>query len=151
MGHDGVDVTILVNERGTPEPPTEIVARLQRVHPGFGLRYAEGHAGINWHFTKKWEPDDTRREWIKDGSITPDSDYDIIGPLPIDCSLGEAAGYAERALGSYPVESVSKLRNEMHKYNTVDIPKAQVQDAVAATMDDFATSKRQKNPRRTKV
>lgn len=141
----------LVNERGTPEPPTEIVARLQRVHPGFGLRYAEGHAGINWHFTKQWDADDRRREWIKNGSVSPDSDYDIIGPLPIDCSLGEAAGYAEKCLGSYPIESVAALRHQMHKYNTVDIPAAQVQEVATSTMEDFEASKRQKNPRRTKV
>ena len=142
---------IVLNLQGTPEPPTDIVAGLKRVHPNLGLRYQEGHGGRNWAFTWTWPDDEPRREWIKQGKMSPDSAHDILCYLPLDCTLDQAAQYAERALLAYPRAEVSKLCERMHHYNNVALPKAQVGGLIGDTMEDFASSQRQKNPRRTKV
>lgn len=142
---------IVLNLQGTPEPPSQIVAGLKRVHPNLGLRYTEGHGGRSWAFTWTWPDDDARRARVRSHEIPPDAAYDILGYLPLDCPVDQAPNYAERALLNYPRQEVSRLCERMHHYNNVAVPKAQVDMLVGDTMEDFASSQRQKNPRRQRV
>lgn len=140
---------IVLNAQGTPEPPTDIVGRLHRVHPSLGLKFC-GMPERPWQITWTWPESDRRWDRVRQGEIGPDSAYDILGNLPVGCTVDEAASYVENTLRQYPVEDVRKVMDRMRYYNEVEMPKAQVQALASDTMDDFASDKRQKNPRRTK-
>lgn len=143
-------MSIVLDEQGTPAPPTEIVARLGRVHPSLGLKFG-GYGGRPWSLTWTWPETDLRWERVRSSEISPESAYDVIGSLPMGCGVDEAAGYVERSFKDYPVEEVSKLRDRMHHYNAVEVPQKQVELVANDALEDFASSKRQKNPRRTQV
>ena len=133
---------LVVGQGGIPIAPSEIVERVKRIHPALNLRFADGIGGVGWSITWEWPETDRRWQWVKDGRTDPAMAYDIIGYLPLDCSLDQAPGYLERSLRDYPREEVSGLVNRMSHWNTVEKPKEQVQALVAATMDDIAREQR---------
>lgn len=138
----------LLSDRGDPQPPGDIVERLKRLNPLFGLRFANGLSGSGWAVTRDWPEHDRRRQWIRESKYDPESAYDTIGSLPFGCTVDQAASYVERAFRDYPIEEVRKYAAEMHRWNTVAIPAEQHAQAVAATVEQTMADKRQQNPRR---
>lgn len=118
---------------GTPVPPSEIVARLKQWEPSLGLKY---HA-MQWAFTWTWKEHDPRRGRIRSGEYSPDDAYDIIGYLPLDCTVDEAPAYAVECLKQYPRDEVRKLVDGVARYNHVETPRQQVEQLVADTMNDL--------------
>lgn len=121
---------------GTPQPPTEIVTRLRRIHPSLSLRY---HA-MTWQLTWEWPESDYRWEWVQTQNYPRESAFDVIGRLPMGCSVDEAASYVERELRTIDRPEIRKLHDSIHKYNHEDIAKEQVEEVVAATMDSLGSS-----------
>lgn len=128
--------------QGDPLPPSEILERCRRIHPSLGLRFASGLGGVGWSITWEWPKHDRRRAWIQDGRTDPNMAYDVIGYLPFGCSVNEAPSYIERSLKDYPREEVSKLRERMHHWNTVDVPAQQHALVVADVMDGVGRDQR---------
>lgn len=139
---------VLLNAKGIPEAPTEIVRGLRNLHPSYGLRFIDGG---RWAITWEWPEKDSRWSRVRSQEIPRESAYDIIGSLPIDCPVDQAAGYVERAIKAYPIEEVRKHISRISHWNDVEVPKAQTQELVTSSLEDFSRGQRQQNPRRERV
>lgn len=115
---------------GVPQPPREILQRLQQWEPALGLKY---HA-VQWAFTWTWKDDDPRRQRIRDGQYPADAAYDIIGYIPLDCPVDSIPAYAVKALTHYPRDEVRKLVEGVGRYNAVDVAKQQVETVLNDTL-----------------
>lgn len=139
---------VLLNTAGTPEPPTHVVRGLRNLHPSYGLRFSPGPS---WAITWEWPEKDPRWARVRAQEYPRESAFDIIGYLPLDCSVDDAPGYVERSIRAYPVEEVRKHIANIAHWNKVEVPKAQTQALIADTLDDHARDQRKQNPRRTRV
>lgn len=128
----------MVNERGGPVPPSDILRELRKLAPALSLRWTSAFDSSDWAVTWEWPEDDPRWSRVRSQEIPRESAYDIIGHLPVKCSLDEAKGYIEGHLKSYPKEEINRLRLKIADWNAVEIPKQQVASLVADTLDDVA-------------
>lgn len=126
-------MSIILNSFGRPVPPLEINKRLKQVHPRLGLMFVEGIAS-HWAITMEWAEDDRRREGIRKGDTDPFRAIDIVGYLPMDCSLDEAPSLISQKLRAFPKEEVSKIANRMMMYNKEPAKEA-VEQAIAEVLD----------------
>lgn len=101
---------------GRPQPPSEIQSRLRAVHPLLSLRFIQG-LGAVWAICMAWDDNDPRWETVQDGRTDPAAACSIIGYLPHDCSLDEAASYIARSIRTYPTDAVKNLIPRLDKYN----------------------------------
>jgi len=120
-------VTVLLNAAGQPEPPTHVVARLRALHAGLFLRFLE-HTGEHWAICLRWGPEDRRWEWVQQGETDPEMAHDIIGYLPMLCSVHEAPGYLERTFRQYPKDEVRRMADFVEQFNATQ-PISQAADA----------------------
>lgn len=132
----------MVSERGGPVPSPSILAALKRLDPALGLRFIAKFEQSEWAVTWEWPESDRRWARVRSQEISRESAYDILGYLPVDCSLDQARGYIEAHLKNYPIENVQRIRTRMHHWNEVELPKQQVQQLVTDTLDDVAREKR---------
>lgn len=135
-------MTVIVSQAGTPEPSSEIVARLRRIHPALGLRFGDGISGVGWKLTWEWPASDARWSRVLTEDIPADAAYDVIGYLPMGCTADDAPAYVETHLKNYPREEVSRLRADMHRWNNVEVAGQQTGELVAAVMEDVARDQR---------
>lgn len=86
---------MLLTPEGTPQPPSEIVRRLQQINPNLGLMWVPVQDALHgqWGVTMKWAPGDRRYAYIQRGEVAPDSDQDIVVFLPQDCGVDQAYAY----------------------------------------------------------
>mgnify|MGYP003111314254 FL=1 len=126
-------MTVILNERGTPQPPTDSVMRLKGIHPDLGLKYIHG-VDSHWGIIMEWGTKDRRWEFVKNGSADPDSAFDIIGYLPTDCSLDEAPAHIERVFRQFPREDVQGLVDRVAQWNAAPAQKA-AEEAFAEILD----------------
>jgi len=154
-GASGVITTpaprLLTNERGGPVPPSDVLARVREYSPSLGLRFMPEFDRSRWALTWEWPVHDRRWARVQSSEIPRDAAYDIIGYLPIDCPLDQAAGYIETHLKNYPIEEIRRLHRKTVAWNATEIPKQQVAQLVTDTLDDTARATRQQNPRRKRV
>jgi len=114
---------MILDVAGTPTPPTEVVERLKRIDPHMGLRFIDYHIseenGKWWALTWEWPSTDPRQQMIQEGTMAPNDAYDILGHIPLDCSVDNAAGYIEsnlrRRRGSH--DEVDRLLSRLSEYN----------------------------------
>ena len=143
--------TILLNHLGTPEPSPEIQRRLRGVHSGLYLKYMMG-GGRSWALCMDWSDNDRRRERIQQRDLDPDKAYDIIGFLPMDCTLEDAPAYLEKALRTYPKEEIQRMADYVHQYNT-ETPIAQAAEEALAevlnSVDPTGVTKKRGRPRKS--
>ncbi len=132
----------LVTERGGPVPPTEILSRMKKIDPSLGLRWTANWNESNWAVTWEWPESDRRWERVRTEEISRESAYDIIGYLPVDCSVSQAATYIEQHLKSYPKEEISRLRSKVAQWNDVEVAQTQTTALIGSILDDEA---RQRN------
>jgi len=124
---------ILVNPAGIPEPSPEIQRRLRAVHGGLKLRLID--TGVpTWGVCMEWQSDDRRWEWVQNESYDARMAYDIIGYLPLDCSIEEAPAYLGKMLRAYPVEDIQRLSDSVSNYNTGVVNTA-VDEAIGDMLD----------------
>lgn len=109
--------SVILNARGNPEPPTDIQKRISNIHERLSLRFLEGTLKSHWAIIMEWAKNDKRRRWIKEENMDPDRAYDIIGYLPVDCSVDEAAGYLAKTFRTFPREDVQNLLDRLDKFN----------------------------------
>jgi hypothetical protein len=109
---------VVLGPRGLPEPPTDIVRRLQQIHPRLSLIYQEQYSGgYHWAVILGWPEGDERYKYIQSGELPPGSDYDILCWLPADCSVDEAYGYVVRSFRAGSREEARQLVDRAHKWN----------------------------------
>ncbi len=108
---------MILDVRGVPIPPPEIVRRLQQVNPRLGLTWSEGWGGRTWALTMAWAENDPRRARIQAGTLSPDEAYDLLAFLPADCNVDQAYGYLVNAFRASSEEGTRKLLDRVHEYN----------------------------------
>jgi hypothetical protein len=127
-------VAVLLNALGRPEPSPETVKRLMAIDPALFLRYIDA-APSHWAVCWAWPRNDRRWAHVQDGSLDPQSAYDIIGYLPMDCSASEAPAYLERMMRTYPKEEISRMADAVVNFNATDPIREQVNAAIAEVLD----------------
>lgn len=108
----------------TPEPPEEVVTRLQQIDPHLNLKFVEyprtedvRDADRWWALVWEWPKDDKRYRLVESGAIgnTP---YDILGYLPLDCDVHSAFPYVQNfLLGSRTRPEIGKMVNRIGEFN----------------------------------
>ena len=125
---------VVLNHRGTPEPSSEIQRRLRAVHPRLSLRYVDAFTE-HWAVCMGWEESDPRWKHIQSQEIDPLRSVDIVGYLPMTCSIDEAPAYLERSLRQFPREDVQRVADHVMAFNE-QAPLAQaVEEAIAEVLD----------------
>jgi hypothetical protein len=109
------------------EPPKHLVDRFKAVDDRLGLKFVQfpiaDSTNVNsirhWAIVMNWREDDKRREWIQRGEMPASAAFDVLGYLPIDCSVHEAFTYFERmATGQLrDGRDVEKLVSRLHLFN----------------------------------
>ena len=127
-------MAVLLNAAGQPEPPTHVVARLRALHAGLFMKFLE-QTGEHWAICLRWSPEDTRWEWVQRGETDPEMAYDIIGYLPMLCSIDEAPAYLERTFRQYPKDEVRRMADFVEQFNATQ-PISQAADAALTEVLD---------------
>jgi hypothetical protein len=127
-------MTILLNERGNPEPSPDVQRRLRGVHPRLSLRFVEV-APSSWAVALEWADDDPRRERVRNGTLPLGSAYDIIGYLPMGASVDEAPAYLSRMFREYPLDHVRSIADRIADFNATEPVREAVQAAAAEVLD----------------
>lgn len=108
--------SVVLNDKGRPEAPSELQRRLGQVHPRLFLRHVQTGDEV-WAVCMRWDEHDPRFGEVQSQVIDPDRTFDIIGYIPRACSLQEAPAYLERVFRQYPVEKVSEVANRVSDFN----------------------------------
>lgn len=91
--------TELLDERGHPVPPQEVVKRLP---PGASIKWipAAGFYGTAYFaLLKDWEPNDPRWRRVQSGEYPREDARDIVQMFPRECSVSDMAAYVEQRWG----------------------------------------------------
>lgn len=126
---------VVLNHRGTPEPSSEIQRRLRQVHPRLSLRYVDAF-DAHWAICLHWAESDARWAMVQSNEVDPMRSVDIIGYLPMACSVDEAAPYLEKSLREYPADEVRNLVRSIGQYNTIQPMQEAMQEAIAEVLDN---------------
>lgn len=128
-------LSVIVNDRGTPEPPTDVVRRLRAVDPKLTLRWGPWGA---WQLVREWREGDRRWERVQTERYDPEMAFDVIGHIPTQCGVHEVPAYVERLLREWSnADEATKMLQAMDHYHTGAATaevEAQVQEAVEATI-----------------
>lgn len=81
----------LLDGAENPLAPSSVVAELQEISPRLGLEY---HIALKaFMVTLDWTDDDPRREYIRRGEMNPNTDFEILCPVPADVPMDELRGW----------------------------------------------------------
>lgn len=125
---------MVLSHRGTPEPSSEIQRRLLAVHPRLSLRFVDG-VDHHWAICMGWGENDPRWGRVRSSVIDPMRSIDIIGYLPMSCSLDEAPAYLEKALRQFPRADVQAVADHIVSFNATAPVQAAVEQAIAEVLD----------------
>ena len=125
---------VVLNHRGTPEPSSEIQRRLRAVHPRLSLRYVDAFHE-HWAICMGWEDSDPRWQHVQSQDIDPLRSMDIVGYLPMRCTLDEAPAYLERSLRQFPRQDVQRVADHLMHFNETAPLNAAVEQAIAEVLD----------------
>jgi hypothetical protein len=142
---------IILNDRGQPEPSPFIMGCLKRVHAGLSLRHTP-HTGPQWAILLQWQPDDRRWQYVQSGEMPPDSTFDIIGYLPMDCPLDDAPAYVAKVFRQSSRAEVQRMADAVLAHNASAPVATMVDEAIAEVLDQVdpsaALPKRRGRPRK---
>ena len=140
-------MAVLLNAAGQPEPPTHVVARLRALHAGLHLR-CHTYPSAHWAVCMAWEAGDRRWERVQTGETNPDSAYDIIGYLPLDCPVDEAPAYLERMLRQYPKDEIRNMADYVQQYNADAPVDAAIEEALVEALEAPVLPKKRGRPKK---
>lgn len=129
----------ILNSMGAPEPSPEIRRRLQAIHPRLDIRFIQS-AESHWAITLDWEENDRRHRMVQSGDLAPNRAYDIVGYIPLDCSLDEVPGYVASVFRRSNKSEVNRLIERVAKFNETPAQKA-VDEAIGEVLDQKDPSK----------
>ena len=107
-----------------PDPPEEIVRRLKQIDPSLNLKFVEyptteSHIDGQrwWAVVLDWEPNDPRHRLIQLNQIG-NAPFDVIGYLPLDCSVYDAHSYMVNfLLGKKTDPRVNRMLLRVDEFN----------------------------------
>lgn len=126
---------ILYNASGNPEPSADIQRRLRALDHRLFLEYLPDFSR-HWAVKCRWREDDRRWERVRTGAIGEAQAADIIGWLPVDCSVDEAPAYLERALGVFSQRQADRVLFDLERWNGGAVQAAQTKDI----LDEMAST-----------
>lgn len=131
---------MLVTALNDPVAPPIAQAALRAVDPRFFLRWVNGVMSY-WAICERWRDADPRRERIKQGELSPDHDWDVIGFLPLGCSAEEVEGYILREFERVtdPKKQAAEQVDAIEKAN--DANKAKIVEAFENEQAERTTTK----------
>lgn len=143
---------LLVNERGIPEAPADVVGRLRAIDPHLGLRCYQWGIQRQWAVIWSWDPEtDPRMARVRSGEIDPSTAVDVLGYLPLDATPEDAVGVVGRMLKamesggySYVADVLARVRahNEQVKNGVWQPTMDRANDAIETKASGlFATEK----------
>lgn len=132
----------LVNHRGEPVPPMDVVLRLKTIDERLSIEWVEGAWGQSYFgLFERWRQGDPRWARVQSGEIPEKSARDLVQMFPRHCPAPEMAAFVEQRWGSRavgnPVEEAERMvaaaqkRLEDAKANAVD-------QTVDTSMERFA-------------
>lgn len=125
---------VVLNHRGAPEPSSDIQRRLTAVHPRLSLKYIDS-VDQHWAICMRWDENDTRWKMVQSQEVDPNRSIDIVGYLPMTCTVDEAPAYLGRALRQFPRADIQGLADRITTFNET-APLAQaVESAIAEVLD----------------
>ncbi len=97
----------MVDERGHPVPPQEVVSRLPagcsiQWVPAAGF-YGTAYFGI----FKAWDEGDRRWERVRNGECDPKNARDLVQMFPRECAVADMAAYVEQRWGLRQVKDLN--------------------------------------------
>jgi len=142
-------LAMVVNLRGNPEPPADVVRRLQAVDPCLSIRWAEQHK--QWAVVRAWPETDRRWAWVRESRYDPKAAHDILGHVPNDCGVDQVPAYVSQLLREWPVAEAKEILSRMDRYNeNTEVVQEQVAEATEAVIEAVVAPKGRK-PRGTRV
>lgn len=108
--------SVVLNDKGRPEAPSDLQRRLGQVHPRLFLRHVE-MADAVWAVCMRWDEHDPRFGEVQSQVLDPERSFDIVGYLPRGCDAQEAPAYLERVLRQYPKEAIQQIANRVSDFN----------------------------------
>lgn len=127
-------MALLFGASGKPEPSPEIQRRLQAIDPRLSLRFYEDYPR-HWSVVCKWKSDDRRWERVQSGHMDPSMAQDIIGWLPVDCSVEDAPAYLERTLMQFSNRTAERIAFDVEKWNGGNTLSGQIESAMEELTD----------------
>ena len=125
---------LLRDAAGIPLPPDDLAKRIhQRIGPDWNLRYLS----VSWAVCRDWPPNDRRWLGVRTGEHDPAFAWDIIGHLPLSCSVDEAPAFLEQMLRVDSRDDIQKKALAIADWNVIEQPKAMVEDVIHATRDEM--------------
>ena len=138
---------VLLNALGKPEPSPEIQRRLRALDPRLYIEFLDSFSK-HWSIRCKWRSDDPRWHRVQSGKIPESEASDIIGWIPMDCSIDEAPAYVEKTLRRHSIQTAERVLFDIEKWNSggavaqhTDDMMAELADAKYG-MDNRVTGKR---------
>lgn len=132
-------LSVLVNLRGNPEPPGEVVRRLRAVDPKLTLRWGPWGA---WQLVREWRSEDRRWERVQTERYDPAMAFDVIGHIPNDCNVDQVPAYVERLLREWGnADEAKRMLDQMDHYHTgkaTDEVQESVEEAIEATIAEVS-------------
>ena len=108
--------SVVLNDKGRPEAPSDLQRRLGQVHPRLFLRYVESADAV-WGICMRWDEHDPRFGEVQSQILDPDRSFDLIGFLPRGCSLDEAPAHLARVFREYPKDEIAQVANRVSDFN----------------------------------
>lgn len=121
---------MLYNAAGNPEPSPEIQRRLRALDSRLYLEFMPDFAR-HWALKCRWQDGDRRWERVQTGAIPESSAADIVGWLPMDCSVDEAPAYLERSLSVFSERQADRVLFDVERWNRSGARDEQVQEVLA--------------------
>lgn len=121
---------ILYNASGSPEPSPEIQRRLRALDSRLYLEFTPDFAK-HWMVKCRWQEGDRRWEKVQTGAIPESKAADIVGWLPVDCSVDEAPAYLERSLQTFSQRHADRILFDLERWNAGGVQESQVNEVMA--------------------
>lgn len=100
---------VLLNNRGEPLPPFDVVERLRRIDERLSIEWVEGAWGCSYFgLFQRWERGDKRWERVQSGEIPEKQARDLIQMFPRSCPPAEMAAFVEARWGSRAIPNDPK-------------------------------------------
>jgi hypothetical protein len=131
----------LVNNRGEPIPPYDVVERLARIDERLSIEWVDGAWGCAYFgLFERWRQGDPRWSRVQSGEVSEKMARDLVQMFPRSCPAPEMAAFVEHRWGNravgYPV-AAAEAAVARAQQSLANAKEAAVDKAVSTSMDRF--------------